>query len=240
MNKSQVIGMIKSLSGSSGGASSWNDLQDKPFGEVYCDTLTWDGTIGSDNTLCGVFVHISDAVPTAEELKNGMLLDWGEGEVAISGEEIAEFVTNDGFLNLDEIFIIVPRDNYDYDGAFTFQNAGIYSLIGLPYMTVTIPGYTKFVTLKKIDPKYIQSNCAVLYVGLDQDGKNRVYTDENHTVGLSEFEMFQIINRKIPIIVSNANNEIHFVTYAHTARIGYVSVSVNGATENLVAYTFNE
>ena len=65
----------------SGGASSWNDLADKPFGEnatIIGDTFTWDGNI-NDRTYVKAFiedaavysVHVSDIVPSNEEIKKG-------------------------------------------------------------------------------------------------------------------------------------------------------------------------
>lgn len=56
MNKSQVIGMIKSLAGR-GGASSWNDLQDKPFGEGVAVIYSGDMEMVDEDGLLGNMIE---------------------------------------------------------------------------------------------------------------------------------------------------------------------------------------
>lgn len=62
------------------GVTSWNDLEDKPFGEIPVsgsggDTVTWDGTIGPEDLTyntseMSVGLHkVSDSTPTIEELQ---------------------------------------------------------------------------------------------------------------------------------------------------------------------------
>lgn len=67
--------------GGSGGASSWNDLEDKPFYEettVVNEPLniTWDGNTEGlvsveDADGRAIFCKVSDATPTLEQLQNG-------------------------------------------------------------------------------------------------------------------------------------------------------------------------
>lgn len=153
------------------GASSWNDLKDKPFyeEEVVVNeplNITWNGnTEGLVQAEGSVFYKISDLVLTEEQLKactvaksNGqsfVLSDiWDDGAIFITedliGGEFGVFVARkDG-----AIFSPSP------DASYTFPESGIYfgkfskeSFIFS--LTATEPiEYTKTV-VKKLDPKFL-------------------------------------------------------------------------------------
>lgn len=154
-----------------GGVSSWNDLTDKPFGEVPGDTLAWDENT-DDRVHADVdgamFVKVSDAVPTAADLSNGLTIDLSipggpvVNTLTIDGATAQSSMIADGFGFLDAI-AIVPTDNYTTDpsvlgAALTFPEAGLYYMFAAGQMcvsSVTIPGYTGFTITKKIDPAYL-------------------------------------------------------------------------------------
>ena len=74
-------------SGGTGGVTSWNDLEDKPFGDESTggDTLTWDGN--TDGLICVPHPYyedyklykISDSVPNQTDFTEwSYIIDHGE------------------------------------------------------------------------------------------------------------------------------------------------------------------
>jgi hypothetical protein len=139
-----------------GGVTSWNDLEDKPFGGTPSDTLTWDGTYNPDELVADILVRISDAVPRASDLANGMMASSEilDEPIFISGEDAMAGFREDGYGAVGEIIGVVPYDGYDR-GDVVFPKAGIYTSPSLSDLTITIPNYKGFITVKKLDPKYL-------------------------------------------------------------------------------------
>ena len=151
--------------GGGGGASSWNDLADKPFGEttVMGDTLYWDGnTDGLAHCNIGTDVYlVSEATPSLDELANGIIvrLDGGE-EYNMSYAEAEQMYNAMGVVTSQNFpaFIIIYGDNFEANG-LVFPKAGIYLMATHEgYVSaLTIPNYGKFesTVVKTIDPKYL-------------------------------------------------------------------------------------
>ena len=132
------------------GASSWNDLTDRPFGEttVTGDTLTWDGNTEGltvvDGGDMGLWCKVSNAVVTdVSQGASGYMTEGGSATPVI-------FITSEYngatmFLGGDVPFVmIIPTDNLDLDGTI-FPTAGIYFMAGAVYISsLTINGYTGF------------------------------------------------------------------------------------------------
>ena len=150
----------------SGGASSWNDLTDKPFSEVYGDTLTWDGdstglvsVVMLDMPEYGLrqnLVKVSDAVPTAEDFSNGMSCVMSDGSVYTDPPNV-----DDDIINADGC-IVVLHDNCTLPNGVFVEKAGTYFMEvlsdGAPpeyAASITINGYTGFDSVKTLDEKFI-------------------------------------------------------------------------------------
>jgi hypothetical protein len=162
------IAKIRALS--KGGASSWNDLKDKPFYEktitVSGDTLTWDGnTEGHITVFNEYFVKVSDAMPTESDFANGfsLVIDGGE-TIDVSKEMVSEVVTmlTPNLLSfLGAVVAYADGASYDSGYGFVFPEAGIYFPNGDDgtMFSLTIPGYTGFTTttteLKTLETKYL-------------------------------------------------------------------------------------
>lgn len=153
---------------SSGGAgvSSWNDLTDKPFGEVTTrvegDTLTWDGNKDGLVNVMGMIYKISDNVLTADDVQNGATVTTSDGtQTSCSGSEIREWIETYGVVAFSGVYS-VPSDNFEASG-IVFPEAGIYVMAddaAPAYVkSITIPGYTGFVSeqtvITPIDTKYL-------------------------------------------------------------------------------------
>lgn len=164
-NSNNLPNLIRSIP-KGGGASSWNDLTDKPFGEetvVLGDTLAWDGNTEGLTNVLGVFYKISEQVPTIEDFANGCTVKFftpeGEFEEAYTAESFVEdpegliFFGDGGFVVVGDAALGV-----DIDG-LVFQETGLYLMNqgGVAWVSsITIPGYTFAKTeLKTIEPKYL-------------------------------------------------------------------------------------
>ena len=152
-----------------GGVTSWNDLTDKPFGEIveYGDTLTLDksffeGNIVTDSS--GYYVKVSDATPTIDDFVNGCVLSVPNmGSLEIQYNEILEMYNNVGVVTY-EVFIVIPSDNFtigEDEQTYTFPEKGFYFLYNpnnkIDNASFTIPGYKGFATttVKQIEEKYL-------------------------------------------------------------------------------------
>ena len=171
--------------GGGGGASSWNDLDDKPFGEetTYGDTLTWDGNTeglyGLDLQSAGENTHflVSEITPTYEEITvniDNMQLSTSSGDVYTK-----ELVESLGMPSVIDMFgdgscimflmgaVVVYEDcikmmnNPETGENTTFEfKKGLYlqNFDGVYFASLTINGYNGFETkvVKPIDNKYLE------------------------------------------------------------------------------------
>ena len=153
---------------SGGGVTSWNDLEDKPFGETDDggDTLTWDGN--TEGRVCvdltgdgnALLVHISDVIPTVEDFANGATISAGTNTINIVGTavigDVSAMLGEDG----SPYGWVANTDGATSEGMFpTLPKAGVYfpwiQNVSSHPMSLTIPNYTGFPVLKKIDEKYL-------------------------------------------------------------------------------------
>lgn len=143
-----------------GGASSWNDLDDKPFGEetTYGDTLTWDGNTEGLTNIAGVFFKISDSTPTLSDISNGGVIIFNDGaeQTFDSGEE-----TDKCIMVSNNVVVIALEDNASLPNGLTVAEKGVYFMATpeAPYVTsLTINGYNGFPMkgIKQLDNKYLE------------------------------------------------------------------------------------
>ena len=148
--------------GGGGGASSWNDLDDRPFGEetTYSDTLTWDGNTDGRYMVefpYGVCCKVHDATPTLEDLKDVTYVD-SEGIGELDSNAIH---STNGLIALGSLGFIIEEKavGLDFNG-ITFAEAGLYfnKVNGTFVSSLTINGYNGFETkvVKPIDNKYLE------------------------------------------------------------------------------------
>lgn len=156
-----------------GGASSWNDLTDKPFEEKksYTDTLTVQMTaeeinnaVESGQLIAEQFLKTSDSVVTSSDLANGYTVTVGEEIVEIPAEEVGETIVPlaDGVLAFFEsLFISVDEQavGVEIDG-MVFHEKGLYTNVGILFeigtISLSIPDYSFLVTeITPIDEKFI-------------------------------------------------------------------------------------
>lgn len=139
------------------GVSSWNDLTDKPFGEVESEILTYDGRLSkpyttfyeteTDGVLVSAhYVKVSGSVPKVEDLDGKEITivttDMGKDTVTKkifpAGDDSFE---DDGLVFINDIeIVVVPYDAYIIEkeswGKFIFPSKGVY----VTCITLTMPG----------------------------------------------------------------------------------------------------
>lgn len=177
-----------------------NSTGELPFGEITVmgDTLTWDGDItGKEYVeiemegMITRFVHMSDSVPTLEELQNGIKMGARESFIEfppseIPPEAIGEVVFDiESAMSVADYIFIAKNDNADLTDYFgiVLPKKGVYfadiPAIGTGVTSFTINNYSGFemTAVKTIDPKYIRSNRTYFYaVG------GKVYMDAEGTM----------------------------------------------------------
>lgn len=165
-----------------GTQSDWNQtdssaadfIKNKPFYDSPTggDTLYWDGNTEGLVNFDGFYFKVSDAIPTMDELSNGVRLS-GAGEVIdIPIEEIVEI---SGAIVCGERVLVIPCDNYDASELMeeenaVFPEAGIYFPGVAIAFELVIPGYTGFPVTKKMEEKYLPGP-VILYA----DAENYLY-----------------------------------------------------------------
>lgn len=148
----------------SGGASSWNDLKDKPFGEEKAfEPIVWDGNteglecmdMGGNGGL--ILAKIAEtpicADPLLIESMTARLFESGE-EASMSIAEIVEqgavFSDEHGFM-IGDGHIICSDGQYRF-GNFDFgKGTWVMVQVGLRYISAITP----VVTVKPLDIKYL-------------------------------------------------------------------------------------
>ena len=123
------------LGNGSGGVSSWNDLTDKPFGEVPpAFDIQWDGDMTGrfalDMSMLGYaqgvyFVKVSDIVPTAEELIGSLGYENTTENPDCIRDDTIDSTTYPGSYNIANYIVIV------------YDQTTLNSALGLPDGYVT-------------------------------------------------------------------------------------------------------
>ena len=144
-----------------GGASSWNDLEDKPFGDEKV-TIEWDGNTegrvvvpfgdGDETSL----VKVSDLTPEPDTFVGGSFGVTAEGEVGfmqITAETIEDFRSEgvNAIMVGGGAFFVIYADGTNVDRA-VFPEKGIYFIYvdGVQYNSSLTYG-----SIKKLDPKFL-------------------------------------------------------------------------------------
>ena len=152
--------------GGSGGVTSWNDLEDKPFGEDGWAAI-WDGNPETAleepflvDAMGAIVYKISTETPSKEECVGSYV------RYALSGEEIISTIESTQPTDSEDCFVLMG------DGMGLFAVAlkdGSYNFMGIPFVltagiwSVVVGGaYTPLqlgeTSIMKIDEKYLPDN----------------------------------------------------------------------------------
>ena len=141
----------------SSGAKSWNDLEDKPFGEevVMTNVINWDG---ADGTVVGDFHFVSSATPTSEQFIGcSIVVNEGEGDVTfiVDGEAIMPVSDDVSIVVATEtsFLVVVYADNTEFEEDVVFPKKGMY--FAETIKSITFGEEIEKTVVKKIDEKYI-------------------------------------------------------------------------------------
>ena len=188
---------------------SYNDLKDKPFGEMYGDTLVFDGNTDGLPNLYEMVFKVSDAIPTYNDIANGGYLIVNGNMTPFSAEDFpySDVVSPDGII-MAGMFAIVPSEMAGVESEYfgvAFPEAGTYFAysadVGAFVTEFQINGYTEFLGLKRLDRKYlVPTRAALLY----SDGTylhKEVNTSDASTI-LTIYELREIVFSGCAIYVS--------------------------------------
>lgn len=163
---------------------SWNDLEDKPFGETDAIEITWDGNtegleyvdIGEDTKV----YYISDVVLSNEEVRNSTVeytLPLTDVTNSISTADAYDVYVSAGCVTDDyvftEQFVVTRNDNTDVDfsaldGTIVhFPKAGVYFYCDIDneLAPMYISKLATSASIKQLDEKYIPDTiCRKEYV----------------------------------------------------------------------------
>lgn len=139
---------------------NWSDIGEEPIGG---DTLYWNGnTDGLEYVMYNgkpVVFKISDAVQTRDDWVNGCECEFDDGSVGtLKGNHALPGFDQYGYMMVEGT-LFIPSDNFDVAGLI-IPTAGVWAIVPTTeddrsIRRVTIPGYTGFPLVKKIDKKYL-------------------------------------------------------------------------------------
>lgn len=219
------------------------------FGEEVGDTLVWDGSWTVEELVGEVFAPISDVVITKDDVRNGLTFDFGDTFV-LSAEEAQAYFVEEGYANFDLVLVVVPYDNYEAEIeeglSVIFPQAGMYSAVELPKLTITCPGCGKFVNVKKLDGKYMPESDApsmvVLYEWYDKgSGVYRICKDIGHTEILTQPDLYRLATSNVYAVFRDGNGcypaILQYGTPFEGGVAAYHTIDESGNTDTHVAYT---
>lgn len=114
------------------------------------DTLTWDGNT-EGRVSAGPFCKVSDAIVTLSDIVSGVTVVVSGDSMTVAKEQIEEMASGVLFAEA-VVFVEEKAVGVDIMG-IAFPGSGIYFQTDVS--SLTIPGYTGFPGIKKIDAKYL-------------------------------------------------------------------------------------
>lgn len=149
------MAMAAKMGGGSGGggSSSWKDLGE---GIVY-DTVTWDGNTDGRAVYMDMAYHISDGVPTKEDLAKGFTVTLSNGNTVDSSTEgvIIQDIEEGAYAICILTFPVVGFNTIAQEGFPVGTYA--FSVGGVHVTSITVNGFKGYEAVKTnpIDYKYL-------------------------------------------------------------------------------------
>lgn len=154
-SKAYIDGMVAAIP-----VASWDNLENRPFGEEGLMPITWDGVVGDrvTATLSGassgtVYVKVSNSVLSVEDC-NGATLVFNDGESYTVTSENNDIVETSGGISLYEASVLAISDPESFSATLSgnFTESGIYFMMQNDYHTASI---TFPLSIKTLDEKFI-------------------------------------------------------------------------------------
>lgn len=224
----------------------WNNMTNRPFGEVVGDTLAWNinmADLDLESLPGGFFTKVSDAIVTAGDLSNGCIFS-AHGIIENLPVSSADIMTiTEGCVALPDlmaVFVDSSAVGVDLGGELAgvvFAESGVYTVIDVISGEITIPNYGKFVSLKRIDTSYLPktvASVAEVYIGW-VDGKGMLYKDAINETPLTVNDLFDLINTSKIVVIRYDGNEVIYPVVVHAQRVEYCR-----GGQFFTAYAFTE
>lgn len=234
----------------SGGASSWNDIPDKPFITKGGDTLTWDGNTEGLAVFGGMYYKVSDVILTTEDVANGATV-----AMTMVMDGVTENVTLPAIVTVDGALVLTP-EGLDGSGMNVYSlTAEVAATIGveagtyMPFVSegtncqylssLTIPGYTGFTT-EKIDPKVLPESDVVVVHMNSETGKLDRSLSEINELNLYKGKVVLFDMTMSPLVVSDNGNGTYTAqstVFLHTGvedgKVVFTSMTVRFGTDGI-------
>lgn len=205
MTIAEIIALAK-LAGT-GGASSWNDLTDKPFYEETETVneplnITWDGNTDGLVSVMDIYYKVSDLVLTDEQIRTVTIFVNG-GEPLTGAQYYEKLNDNISIIGTEVSAAFVNVDNAEFNGV-VFPKAGIYAMsvpgMVVSSLTTTEPIEQTKTVVKKIDEKFLpNAGGGVIVFTAKQDDSD----DSRVTLSAAPAEIYAAA-------ISNTNTVIEF------------------------------
>jgi hypothetical protein len=158
VKKTELEEILEDLPAGGGGASSWNDLTDKPFGENSPESITYDGnTDGKVVNSRNAMIKVSDKILTKEDVVGGTIIGSNGYSITVTEEDV---VSGGGGISFCDAIISVADINNTSDIApgETYPETGTYFAFGDDFyiQSLTLAGGS----IKTLDEKFIPDTIA--------------------------------------------------------------------------------
>lgn len=194
---SAIIGQARIGGGTAMGGADWNAqegeagyIANKPFGEIdNGETVIWEGDCNTEESSNNLWIYYPETEPSSSPY-----LQEGITYTATIGDDSVEFTVpiTDYIASKSETFAVA--ESYDADNGYAIGitlNPDNYAVGDTVHLKITSGG----VTIKKIDPKYIENSFVI-----------NVNTYEM-VVNTSADDIRNAVANKMPIYVCNEENE---------------------------------
>ena len=199
-----------------GGASSWNDLTDKPFGEsieIVNEPLniTWDGnTEGLESIDAGGgvnFYMISDVVLTDEDVKSATITVYGQS-VQVSSVWAHLMVIDEAisFIPLDLGMFVIKKAPLEVVEGVIFPKAGIWVDNIMPSLSFVGETERTKTVVHKLDKKFLPNEVNIFNVNISYDEANSKWVSDK-----TYDEIIAAEEARMPIVgtFTNINGKVY-------------------------------
>ena len=200
---SAIIGQSRIGGGTAMGGADWNAqegeagyIANKPFGEIdNGETVIWEGNCNTEESSNNLWIYYPETEPSSSPY-----LQEGVTYTATIGDDSVEFTVpiTDYIASKSETFAVA--ESYDADNGYAIGiilNPDNYAVGDTVHLKITSGG----VTIKKIDPKYIE-NSFVINVNIHEMVVNTSADDIRNAVA-NEMPIYVCDNNNYYILVKN-------------------------------------
>lgn len=200
----------------SGGAFSWNDLTDKPFGENRSDTLTWNGDTTGLEVFAEMYFRVTDNAAALDDV------DLSEAYVTINDGTALPYLGMQVITEGEHFVLLFGETEDDAPPVYYFVTnstavdcrAGVYlaSADGMYISSLVIPGFEFYKKeTKKLDASYIPATC--FYVNALTTAGEYLYLDWNCSQKATRQELVEAVKNNLATFCCVADGGSRYLSH---------------------------